>query len=211
MTIKLDSARATRVARALLLAAAIGGATTMAANAQQKPPAGPLPGGATRILVLDQRALLAQSKVGKDILRQRDAYLQQARNQIQAQVQAIQNEGRALQQQMAILSPAVKKQRIAALQAKERNLQQQAQVRENQIQGGILKAQQQVSVALGPILQGIMQERGGQLLIDKAAVLFSSVNVDVTGIAVQRLDQKMPTVKVGLVTLPQQQGQQQGR
>jgi Skp family chaperone for outer membrane proteins len=193
------------VARAVILAVAFGAAMSTGALAQQKPPQpGPLQGGATRILVIDQRALLAQSKVGKDILRQRDAYLQQARNQLQAQYQQIQNDGRALQQQMAILSPAAKKQKIAALEGRQRALQQQAQLRENQIQGGILQAQQKVSIALGPILQGIMQERGGQLLIDKNAVLYSTVNVDVTPIAIQRLDQKMPSVKVGLVNPPQQ-------
>lgn len=202
MKIKASTTRAASVARAILLAAVLGGATSIAAEAQQAP----APVSAGKILVLDQRALMAQSKVGRDILRQRDAYLQQARNQLQGQYQAIQNEGHTLQQQMAILSPAAKQQKVQALQARERALQQQAQVRENQIQGGLVKAQQQVSQALGPILQGIMQERGAQLLMDKAAILYSNVNVDVTGIAIQRLDQKMPSIKVTLVSVPQQQG-----
>ena len=52
------------------------------------------------------------------------------------------------------------------------------------------------------------------MLVDRSAIVLGTVNVDITGAAVQRLDQKMPTVKVQLVTpspqmLQQMQAQQQ--
>jgi Skp family chaperone for outer membrane proteins len=199
---------ATTVARALLLAAAVAATSATAAMAQQKP--APAPGGNLRILVLNRDAILQGSKVGQDIIRQVNALTNQARTQFKGQEQALQNEGRALQQQVAILSAAAKKQKIAAFEAKERGLQQQVQVRQNQIQGGVFKARQQVEQALGPILQGIMQERGGALLLDRQIVLLSTVDIDITGVAIQRLNQKLPSVKVNLVSMPAP-GQQQPR
>ena len=81
----------------------------------------------------------------------------------------------------------------------------------------MLKANRQVEDALGPILQGIMQERQATVLLDRTAVLLAPNAIDVTGVVVQRLDMKMPTVKVELTPLPpglaqaaaQQQAQQQ--
>ena len=72
----------------------------------------------------------------------------------------------------------------------------------NLIQGGFIKARQQVEQALGPILQGIMAERGANLLLDRNSVVLGTVDVDITGLAVQRLNQKMPSLKVDLVPPP---------
>jgi outer membrane protein len=65
-----------------------------------------------------------------------------------------------------------------------------------------LKARQQVEQALGPILQAIMTERGANLLLDRNAVVLGTVDVDVTGVAIARLNQKLPAVKVVLTPLP---------
>jgi Skp family chaperone for outer membrane proteins len=204
MKTKLGKPRAASAVRAILSAAAIGTLMTSAALAQGKPPAPPA-GGGLRILVLNRDAILQGSKVGQDIIRQVNVYTQQARSQFQGQEQSLQGEGRALQQQVAILSADAKRQKVAGFEAKERGLQQQVQVRQNQIQGGVFQARQQVEKALGPILQGIMQERGAALLLDRQVVLLSTVDVDITGIAIQRLNQKISTVKVNLVALPQGQ------
>jgi hypothetical protein len=59
-----------------------------------------------------------------------------------------------------------------------------------------------VEEALGPILQGIMQERQATVLLDRGSVLIAPPGLDVTGLVVQRLDTKMSTVKVDLAPLP---------
>jgi len=67
----------------------------------------------------------------------------------------------------------------------------------------------------GPIVQGLMQERGANLMIDRQAIVIGAPGLDITQIAIQRLNQKMPTVKVQLATPPPdvmarlQQAQQQ--
>lgn len=170
-----------------------------------------------KILVIDRAAILRVSKVGQDIVRQVNAYTVSAEKEFKAQSDSLRRDGQALQQQVAILSPDVKAQKIKAFEARQGAFQKQIEQRQGQIQGGVLKARQQVEAALGPILQGIMSERGANLLLDRNAVVLGTVDVDITRTAVQRLDQKMPTVKVGLITPPpgmmqaMQQQQQQGQ
>ena len=107
-----------------------------------------------------------------------------------------------MQQQLAILAPDVKAKKIADFQNANAAFRRKSQPRQEQIQGGVLQARQQIETALGPILQGIMQERGATLLLDRNAIVRGTGDIDITRAAVQRLDQKMPTVKVDLVTPP---------
>lgn len=169
-------------------------------GAPKAPPAGGVP--APKILVIDRNAILRASKVGQDIVRQVTAYTHNAEAEFRAQGDALQKEGRALQQQVAILAPDVKAKKIRDFQGKQAAFQRKVEARQGLIQGGVFKARQQVEGALGPILQGIMQERGANLLFDRSAVLYSTLNIDITGVAIQRLDQKMPSTKVQLVALP---------
>jgi len=167
-----------------------------------------------RILVIDRSAVLRSSKVGQDIVRQVNVYTDQAEKDLKGQSASLRSQGEGLKQQLAILSADVKARKIKEFEARQAGLQQLAQKKQSLIQGGFFKARQDVERALGPILQGIMVERGATMLLDRNSVVMGTdASVDITQVAVQRLDQKMPTIKVELVPLPagvQQQMQQQG-
>jgi outer membrane protein len=181
-----------------LLAGAFAIFTTMA-FAQGAKPAPPPALPAPKILVINRQAILQFSKVGQDIARQVQGYANSAKNDMAAQSKALQAEGQALQQQIAILAPDAKQKKIDAFQQKEAGLQATAQRKEQQIQGGLLKAQQSVEVVLGPILQGLMQQRGANMILDKNAVVFAnSAAFDITQPAIDQLNQKMSTLKVTL-------------
>ena len=191
---------------ALSLAVALGATDSLAqAPAPAKPhPAAPATGQAPapRIIVVDRQAILRASNVGQDIVRQVQTYTTAAEREFKAQQDALQKESQTLQQQVAILAPDVRAQKIRAFQAKEAAFKQKVEARQSLIQGGVLQARQQVEKALGPILQGIMQERGANILLDRAAVVLGMVDIDVTKLTVDRLNKKLPTVKVQLVNPP---------
>jgi outer membrane protein len=194
------------------LAFAFGGVTQPAwAAGPPNPPAQGVP--QPKILVIDRKAILQRSAVGQSIGKQAQAYLLQARSQLQGQAAALKVQGQTLQQQLAILSAEVKAKKIHDLESQQASLQQKWQQKQGLVEGGVLQAQTQMEGALGPILKGIMLERGANMLLDRNAVIFSTVDVDVTQTVIQRLNQKMPTLKVNLVPLPpgvaQQQAQQQ--
>ncbi len=188
------------LAAAALLAAGLSHAALAAPPAPPpKPPQGtPVP----KILVIDRAAILRGSVVGQNIMKQVQGLTVAAENGLKARDQALRAEGAALQQQLAILSAAVKAAKIKAFEAKQQALQGEVQRQQGLIQGGVLVARQQVERALGPILQKIMVERGANLLLDRNAVVLGTVDVDVTALAIQRLNQTLPNVKVTPAPLP---------
>ena len=156
-----------------------------------------------KIVVLDRAAILQFSKVGQDIARQMQAYANQAKADLQGQGRSLQAEGRALQQQVAILSPDVKEKRLEAFRAKEQALQGAAQRKDEQLKAGFAQARMTMEQALGPILQQLVKERGANLVLDKQAVVFANAaGFDITGDAINRLNQKLPSIKVNLNAAP---------
>jgi len=199
-------ARTILVAGTLLL-----GATALDAAYAAPPP--PPPGGApvARILMVDLRRVLAASKVGRDVQQQMEGQKQKATNELNGEGGALEREKAQLQQQAAILAPDVKARRIKDFETRAQGFQKKVQQRSLLIQGGFIKAQQQIEAALGPILQGLMRERGATILLDRSGVLLAPNAIDVTDVVIQRLDMKMSTVKLELVAPPSsmQQPQQQ--
>jgi outer membrane protein len=189
---------ASRMARIIIVAAAVLVAPQLAFAAPPAPTGTPNP----KILVIDRAAILRGSVVGQNIMKQVQSLTVAAEKMLKGQDVALRQEGASLQQQLAILSPSVKEAKIKAFQAKQAALQQSVQTQQGLIQGGVLKARQQVEQALGPILQAIMTERGANLLLDRNAVVLGTVDVDVTKVAIDRLNQKLPAVKVVLTPLP---------
>jgi Skp family chaperone for outer membrane proteins len=201
MTTKMNIARSL-VAGAVL----VGFSLPASAAGPQQPQGTPAP----KILVIDRTIILRASKAGQDVVRQVNGYTEQLEKDFKGQGAALRQQGQALQQQMAILSADVKARKVREFQARQASLQAQAQKRQSLIQGGFFKARQQMEQALGPILQGIMKERGANLLLDRSAVVLGTdSSIDITPIAVQRLNQKLPTIKVELVPPPPGMVQQQ--
>ncbi|MGD0865747.1 MAG: OmpH family outer membrane protein [Rhizomicrobium sp.] len=208
--------RRAKVVAGFVLTAAFVAVAAPSAFAQGQPhPAAPSGVPQPKILVIDRSGVLRGSKVGQDISHQVQGYTQSAEAELKGEADGLRKEQAALQQQIAILAPDVKAQKIRAFQAKQTAFQQKVQQRQQQIQYGVYLARQQIDKALGPIIQGIMQERGANLLLDRSAIIYGTdANFDITRVAIQRLDQKLPSVKVQLVTPPpgmMQQQQPQGQ
>jgi outer membrane protein len=197
MTKKSRFTRTILVAGAMILGIA---GSDAAIAAPPQPPGGGAP--VAKILIIDLRKVMGASKVGQDIQRQVDVLKQQATGELNGEGSALKAEETQLQQQAAILAPDVKARRIKEFQARAAAFQQKVQQRSGLIQGGVMRAQQQIEQALGPVLEGIMRERGATLLLDRSSVLLAPNAIDVTDVVTQRLDMKMPTVKVQLAPPP---------
>ena len=156
-----------------------------------------------KIVVIDRAAIMQFSKVGQDVARQIQAAADQAKADLQGQGKALQADGRALQQQVAILAPDVKAKRVAAFQAREQSLQGAAQRKDEQLKAAFAQARAAMETALGPILQQLVKERGANLVLDKQAVVFATGGgFDITGEAINRLNQKLPSFKINMNAAP---------
>ncbi len=173
-----------------------------AASAQNHPPAPAPQAGPIKILIIDRRALMQASNVGQDIAKQVQSLRRSAEVELKGEGEALQKEQRALEQQVAILAPDVKAQKMKAFQSKAAAFQQKARSRSMQIQYGVMLAEHQVEQVAVPIVQQILQERGANLMLDRQAAVIAAPGLDITKLAIDRLNQKLPTVKVQLATPP---------
>jgi outer membrane protein len=202
MTKKSLLARTILVAGVFLL-----GASGFEAAVAAAPTSGAAP--IARVLMVDLRRVMATSKAGQDIARQVADLKKKAQADLSSEGQGLQREKAALEQQAAILAPDVKARKARDFEARVAAFQKKLQQRGGLIQGGVIKAQQQIEQALGPILQGIMQERRATVLLDRSAVLLAPNAIDVTADVVRRMDTRLPAVTVELTPLPPGAQQQQ--
>ena len=179
--------------------------TTATTAGETAGPSGPTP--KPLILVIDRATILRQSAAGKDMIAQIDTLTKSAEAEFKGEDQRLRSDAQALQQQMAVMAPEIRAQRTRDITARQQALQKKVQDRQNQIQAGVYKARKQIEDALGPLLEQIMAERGANFLFDRNAVVLGTVDVDITGLAIQHLDQKLAKVKVEL-TDPASLGQQ---
>src|SRR5215469_4515153 len=179
--------------RILLLALAVAGISTTAFADPPQP----------KIVVLDRAAIMQFSKAGQDIAKQMQTYSAQAKSDLQGQSRALESEERTLQQQVANLAPDVKAKRIAAFQAKQQALQGLVAKKDEQMRYAFALARQQMEAKLGPILQGLVKSHGANMVLDKQAVVFATAGgFDITGDAINQLNQQLPTLKVNFNVTP---------
>jgi len=157
---------------------------------------------APRMIVIDRNFILQRSSAGQDMVNQVQTLSKQAETEFKTQEAQLATEANQLQQQLAILAPDVRDQKEKEFTNKQQALQTKVANRQAEIQAGFNKAAHQLEVALEPILKGIMVERGANMVVDRSAVILSTVDIDVTPIAVQRLDKSLPHVKVELTAVP---------
>lgn len=156
-----------------------------------------------KIVVLDRAAIMQFSKAGQDVAKQMQAYSARAKADLQDQGRALETEERNLQQQVAILAPDVKAKRIAAFQEKQQALQGLVAKKDAQMRYAFAQARAQMEGKLGPILQQLVKERGANMVLDKQAVVFATVSgFDITGDAINRLNQQLPSLKVNFNVTP---------
>lgn len=179
------------------------GAPALAPAPAAAPATAASPGSAApRIIVIDRQFILARSSAGQEMMAQAQNLSKQAETEFKAQEQQLVTEAGQLQQQLAIMAPDVRDQKEKEFTTKQQAFQGRVAQRQAEIQAGLGKAGHVIEVALEPILKSLMAERGANMVFDRGSVILSTVDVDVTPVAVQRLDKALPHVKVELTAVP---------
>ena len=176
-------------------------ATQSASQAPVEPTAaaakGPVPEPV--VLVIDKAAILGASKAGQDITSQVRAMAEKAKAEIDPQGRALQAEAATLKSQAAGMTPEQRQSRIGAFEQKQAAFQQMAGAKEQRIKMALAGANHEMEKVLGPILKQVMADHHANLVVDKQAVIMATdSSFDVSQEVVQKLDAKLPSVKVEL-------------
>lgn len=188
------------VAGAVLLGAAGLAITSSAGIAQQA-------GKPTVILILNQAQVISQSKVGQSMRPQLEALQEAANKELNAEVEKIVKEGEDLKKQKDLMAEDVWLEKAKQVAVKQNNLPALREVKVRELSISEQTALGKINQSLEPILKKIVEDRGATLLLDRSAVMYASLDTDITAQVIAELDKKMASVKVEKVSLAELQRQ----
>ncbi|MEM7728104.1 MAG: OmpH family outer membrane protein [Pseudomonadota bacterium] len=162
------------------------------------------------ILVVDTAKVYNDSAVGQHIERQIASMATSTKTELEAKQSPLETRGKSLMTQMDGKTPDQIAQDTALVsqiqkqRKDEMQLQQDAAVAQRELQLAKLKAVQLVDAKVSSIVKKIVEERGADIVIDRANVIYGEP-ADITPTVLSRLNAEMTTVPVVRQKLPRQQ------
>ncbi|HEX4889295.1 MAG TPA: OmpH family outer membrane protein [Alphaproteobacteria bacterium] len=176
----LNRSRAVLTALSLIMAAPAALAQTAPAN----------------ILVVDTARIQEQSAASKSMQTQ----FREFETKLQAQVKAVEDKLKAeelgLKQQQTLLAPEQFDTKRREFETRVGEEQRKLQQSQQDMQGAVRAAQATLFKTLEPIVKEVMKERGANMIIDRRALLQVDDSLDVTAIVMERLNKKLPSIKL---------------
>ncbi len=159
------------------------------------------------ILIISQAQVLGQSKAGKSMAPQMQKLEEEANKELNDKAEKIVKESEDLKKQKDLMAEDVWLDKAKKLAVDQNNLPVLREVRVRELQISQQQAIGKISEAMTPILEKIVKDRGATLLLDRSAVMYASVDNDITQEVIAELDKKLTSVKVEKVDLAKLQQQ----
>ncbi len=162
------------------------------------------------IVVIDQARILRESAGGQDIQRKLQAISQTIQSELQAEQSALETEGRALEGRLANKSEEAIRadtglvSQMQSFQRKQQAFVQKGQIRQQELAQTEQNAIAEFYSALEPVLEQVLAERGGNLMVERSSVLIAQPALDATTLAISKINASKPSVTVSRVRLPAQ-------
>jgi Skp family chaperone for outer membrane proteins len=143
------------------------------------------------ILTLDQNRLYSDSRYGRQTQADIDAEAKALAAENRNLEAALEAEETALAERRSSL-PAAEFQTLAqAFDAKVRDIRRARDTKARDLSMRQDQSQRMFLEKVVPVLNQIRTEMGAELILDRASVIWSSPNIDITDLAIQRIDQTL--------------------
>ncbi|MFQ5562752.1 MAG: OmpH family outer membrane protein [Parvularculaceae bacterium] len=159
------------------------------------------------ILIINQAQVLAQSKAGQSIQPQLAKLEEEANKELNAEVEKVLKESEDLKKQKDLMAEDVWLEKAKQVAVKQNNLPVLRDVKVRELSLSEQQALGKISEAMKPILKEIVENRGATLLLDRSAVMYASIDTDITQEVIAELDKKLKSVEVEKVSLAELQRQ----
>jgi Skp family chaperone for outer membrane proteins len=147
------------------------------------------------IAILDVERILRDSKAAATLRAEIDKQRQTHQTSLREQENALRRTAdQELARQRAVLSAEAFAAKRKELQEQANNLQQEFVTRQKEMEELFGRGIRQVRQALAEVAKEIADERGINLILLKATIVLASRELDITEDALQRLDQRLPSV-----------------
>lgn len=195
--------RGTFFQHAILTAAvALGGGTLLSpetAAAQQSDAQ-----SVSQIVTVDRQGLFNLTAYGKRVLASVETERERLVKETHAAEQALAEEERELTEQRATLDPQSFRVLADAFDRKVRDLRRESELREQEFVRTLENEQSAFFDRIGPILGELVRELGAVVILDRRVILLSTRNIDITELAVQRINDRLGDGSDGQTTPPTQ-------
>lgn len=140
------------------------------------------------VVILDQDRLFVESRFGKAVLARHQQSVEALQAENRRIESALEAEERDLTDRRARL-PAAEFQTLAAdFDSKAEGIRKAQTAKSDEIKARLEAEQRRFVETARPVLDGLMREMGALVMLDARAVIFSQSGVDVTAVAIARLD-----------------------
>lgn len=163
----------------------------------------------TNVLVFNEARVLRDSAAGQIIATRLEAIQGEMDAELRALAEPVQAEVERLNAETANITQAEIQQRPDLMQ-RIQTVQQQGQQVEvlrrrlgQELAASERQALRPVLELLPTILEEIVAERGAHIIVDRANLVYAAESVDISATVIERLNQRLPTVAVNRVRLPQ--------
>ena len=148
------------------------------------------------VIYVDSNALYTESKAGQAVASQIGALKKSMEDDLGKKAEKLQLEQKQLEGQQAMLSQEAWQAKVKDAQEKQMNLQHEADDKQRQLQAAIQTARSKIWQAAGPVLDDLLKEKQASIVLERMVVLRGTTDIDVTATAVDRLNQRLPTLKI---------------
>ncbi len=159
------------------------------------------PAMATTVLIVDSNKIWNDTKAGKDVQRQLVAFRESLDTQLKEAGETLQKDVESLRKEKddKKIEEAAFTEKARELAQREAQLRGGVQQRQTLVQVATRNAQAQFYEAIRPMLLEVMQEKKGDILMEKSAVLFSTDGIEVTQRAIAKVETGLKSLEVVLI------------
>ncbi len=165
----------------------------------------------TKIVVVDSNKLWNETKAGKDVQRQLNAFRESIDTQLREAGETLKTEAIELKKQKdeEAIKEAAFTEKAKELQQKELQLRGGVQQRQMLVQAAARNAQAQFYDAIRPILFELVESKKADILMEKSQVLFASDATEITSAAMLKIEQKLDKLDVVLIQTEGVEGEEE--
>jgi outer membrane protein len=165
------------------------GANTGTALAQQKLPE-------AKVAIVDVANVLDSSRLWKEASGEMKAQVAVARQQVEARRTELKTQADELKRQQAILAPDVFQQKVAVLQQDERKLQREMQLSNVEVNKALTSIRGKLRALILKVSASVAFDKGLNLGMDKATVLFFDNGMDITKEVLKRFNASKTQIEI---------------
>jgi len=167
----------------------------------------------TKVIIIDQGKIMRDSAAGKDIQTKVKNIESAMERELKPTADSLNSEGQIIEAKTKNMTPeamradAALKTQVTAYARKAQEFNIKRQIASQELSLTERKAWSDFFVALRPILQEVVTERGAQVMLDRSDVTYADPAIDATALVISKMNSKVPTISVVRQKIPTQPAQ----